>query len=315
MDMDPGIDDSVAIALADGLGLDIVGIGAVVGNSSVNDTTENALRVVSYLGMDVPVHRGATRPLVKEHRLNYFLPDGRMTGIVTPDKRPRNALPFHGRSGLGDTRLPPPRLKESHPSSPLRLIEAAKENRRRLDVVATGPLTDIAIALLLEPDLPRLIHRLVLMGGAFGLTGFGHGNITPSAEFNVFCDPEAAGLVMQKFDVVCVGLDVTADPASALREEDFPSFSESRRSELAASLASYPIRRWGYFNPHDPIALYYLQNPEAFKTVRADVTVELSGEREGQTVPSLGRGGTLEVVTHVDSAAFKRDLFKALGRT
>ena len=185
IDCDTGTDDTVAIMLAHALPeLQIVGLSAVAGNSLLCNTFPNTRRVVHLLGADYPVYPGAERPLVRE---------------------PHVAGAFHGENGLGNVQLPLPDTAPEQTPAWDALYAAAKRMPGELRLVATGPLTNVAIALTKYPDLHGLLHSIALMGGA--AVG---GNVTPAAEFNIYDDPDAAQIVFKSgVPLVMCGLDVT----------------------------------------------------------------------------------------------------------
>ena len=188
LDVDTGTDDALALGYAVASPrTELVAVTTVAGNVGVEKTTANTLAVLDWLGAgDVPVHRGASRPLVRPHR---------------------DAVYFHDEGGLGGCTASAvdtfcrgrPRARGSH--SPCRL------RPRELTLVTLGPLTNLAIALNVEPNLPELLKSVVVMGGAYSVPG----NTTPAAEFNILVDPEAAEQVFTaRFPTLTtVGLDVT----------------------------------------------------------------------------------------------------------
>jgi inosine-uridine nucleoside N-ribohydrolase len=190
-DTDPGIDDAMALAmLARDARADLVGISTVFGNAPVDVTTANALALCHRFGIDVPVARGAAGPLR------------------------RAARPFpvhiHGHDGLGDVAPHPPHARVPHAAEAARFIcHMARLHHGELTLLAVGPLTNLAQALVLDPALPSRVRQVVVMGGAFGTRGH-HGNATPQAEANVYCDPHAAAAVFAaRWPLTVVGLDVT----------------------------------------------------------------------------------------------------------
>ena len=190
-DTDPGIDDAMALLmLARDARAELVGISTVFGNAPVDVTTANALALCHRFGIDVPVARGAARPLVREPR--HF------------------PVHIHGQDGLGDVQARPPHERVPEPLDAARfIVRHGARHAGELTLVAVGPLTNLAQALALDPELPRHVQRVVVMGGAFGTLGHG-GNATPVAEANVFCDPHAADAVFgAAWPVTVVGLDVT----------------------------------------------------------------------------------------------------------
>src|SRR5438477_6800136 len=180
LDCDPGHDDAIALLLAlASPEVELVGVTTVAGNQTVEKTTANAIRVLELGGRDdIPVAAGAGRPLVRD---------------------PFVAAYVHGESGLDGPDLPPPRGGPvTQPA-----VEFLAERVAGRTLVATGPLTNVALLLALHPDARP--DRIVLMGGAIA-----EGNVTPAAEFNIWADPEAAARVFASgIDLTMVGLDVT----------------------------------------------------------------------------------------------------------
>ncbi len=193
LDVDTGVDDALALLYAVASPeVDLIGATCVMGNISVEQATENTLAVLEAAGRgDVEVAQGAARPLARDH------------------------VPFpivHGERGLGWAAPPPPAASPSSRSAVDAIVGLARERPGEILLVATGPLTNIALALREEPDLPQLLGGFALMGGAFARGG----NVTPAAEANIWVDPLAAAEVFTAFSGVdeerlpiCVGLDVT----------------------------------------------------------------------------------------------------------
>src|SRR5450830_1528231 len=171
LDCDPGLDDALALLLAHGdPGLELVGVTTVGGNVGIRQTTANALALREYLGFGtVPVAAGAGKPLVGEVR---------------------EASHMHGETGLGSVRLPDSTLPASKQHAVDLIIETLRATPGAIHLVATGPLTNIALALEKEPAVARWAASFTIMGGSFT-----RGNATPAAEFNIYADPEAARVV------------------------------------------------------------------------------------------------------------------------
>ena len=222
----------------------------------------NALRVVELLGRkEVWVAKGLANPLIRN---------------------PIRAIDFHGRDGLGDSNLPLPKLR-LHENSALDMIPEAvtASGKRELTLIALGPLTNIAAVLTKEHDIAGRIGELVIMGGAFGLTDYGFGNETPTAEFNIYSDPEAAKIVFEsKVPVRAVGLDVTMFPEAHLTKGDYAKVKagQTRVSSFASRILSKTMRKWGRFALHDPMAVAAKAKPSFFQFERCKVLVETKGE-------------------------------------
>src|ERR1700679_1987566 len=193
LDVDTGIDDALALLYACAHdGARILGVSTVVGNVSLAAATRNTRAVLALAGRaNIPVWPGAATAI----------------SIAT-----RDASEIHGATGLGHAILPEPEAGvglQLHAADSI--IDAARSHSGRLILCATGPLTNIALAVMREPELPRLVKRFVIMGGACADSG----NVTPSAEFNIWHDPEAARIVFRAFGgtggapLVAIGLDVT----------------------------------------------------------------------------------------------------------
>lgn len=256
-DMDPGTDDALALILAlKSPEVQVLGITTVAGNGPVEMTSANALRVLEYLGAgSIPVATGAANPL----------------------SRPlEDALSYHGRDGLGNCGLPHPKLLP-HPAKAWDfLARLALDAPGEITLVATGPLTNVAHAFRLYRELPELLARLVIMGGAYGLTPYGKGNRTPVAEFNIWQDPEAAHVVFNsRTNILAVGLDVTMDPAACLYGHHLEqvSITKTPSAHLVARLVEYEVRHHGCCRMHDPLALAVLLDASLFEFVLGGVQV------------------------------------------
>src|SRR6188472_1580817 len=184
-DTDPGHDDAIALLLAlASPELEVLGVTPVSGNQTLEKTTTNALKILEFIDRaDIPVHVGASRPLVREQWV---------------------AAHVHGESGLDGPDLPAPATKPADGHA-VDFMARTLEEREGVVLVPVGPLTNIALLLALHPGIQERIARIVLMGGAIA-----EGNVTPAAEFNIWADPEAAHRVFTSgVDVTMVGLDVT----------------------------------------------------------------------------------------------------------
>ena len=300
--MDGGIDDALALILAMKTHkLEVSGITAVSGNVSVDQATINALRVVELVGREnVWVARGLAKPLVRD---------------------PIRATSFHGKDGLGDSHLPLPKLKPHKNDALGQLsVELASAQNRELTIIATGPLTNIAAIFKKEPETARRIKEISVMGGAYGLTQYGIGNETPTSEFNIYSDPEAAKVVFESgVPLKAVGLDVTMIPAAQLSLSDYSRInsSGSRVARFASRILARAMRK-KQFALHDPMAVAAVSKPSMFTFEDLPVVVETRGEyTTGMTVADqrLVRGEnakTVSVCSDLKVDSFRRMVVSAL---
>jgi inosine-uridine nucleoside N-ribohydrolase len=272
IDTDPGIDDAMAILLAlRSPALEVVGITTVFGNATTKQATLNALKLVELAGASVPVARGAERPLVRELR------------------EPPTFV--HGEDGLGDIGVPLPKGSPVEQTGPELIVEMARRYPGQLTLVPVGPLTNLALALKMEPRLPELVERVVLMGG----TARARGNVSPVAEANISGDPHAADAVFQAgWPVVMVGLDVT----TAVRMPDDVlqrvADAEPKLGQFVFDMSRFYKRFYesfgvtGGFYIHDPSAVAYVIDPTLFETEPARIRVDTDGLGLGQTITAFG---------------------------
>lgn len=268
--MDGGIDDALAIILAlRSPELEVLGITAVSGNVSVDQATTNALRVIELLDrQDVWVAKGQTRPLVRD---------------------PIRAYSFHGRDGLGDSKLAPPKTRSLAKNAVKAIEETLLSSRRReVSIICTGPLTNLATLLTNYPDSARMIEEVVMMGGAFAITERGMGNETPVAEFNIYSDPEAAKIAIESgVKLRMVGLDVTTIPTLEFTRADFVRIDRenSKIARFARRILATNIRAHGRFTLHDPMAVAAKVRLSYYKFEDCRIHVETKGEyTTGMTV-------------------------------
>ena len=289
-DMDPGVDDALALILAlKSPEVQVLGITTVAGNAPVEITSANARRVLECLDAGIiPVVMGAANPL------NHPLED---------------ALSYHGPDGLGNCGLPSPKLT-LYPAKAwdflaLLVLDAPGE----VTLVATGPLTNVAYAFELHPELPGLLAGLVLMGGAYSLTLYGKGNQTPYAEFNVWQDPEAAHIVFNSgADIFAVGLDVSMDPAACLNGQHLEQIKARHTpgAHLAAQLVEYEVKYHGCCRMHDPLALAMLLDASLldFTSARVEVVKGNDWDRGVTRILSSSSSQLIHVASAVDGPRF-----------
>jgi len=289
-DMDPGIDDALALILAlKSPEVQVLGITTVAGNAPVEMTSANTCRVLECLDAgSIPVAMGAANPL------NHPLED---------------ALSYHGPDGLGNCGLPSPKLTLYPAKAWDFLARLVLDAPGELTLVATGPLTDVAYAFELHPELPELLAGLVLMGGAYSLTPYGKGNRTPFAEFNIWQDPEAAHIVFNsEADIFAVGLDVSMDPAACLNSQHLEQIQTRRTpvAHLVAQLVEYEVKYHGCCRMHDPLALAVLLDASLFDFIstRVEVAKGSDWDRGVTRILSSGSSQLIHVASAVDGSRF-----------
>jgi purine nucleosidase len=299
LDCDPGIDDALAIVFAAGHpGLQLRGVTTVAGNVGLDQTTANALRVLDFLGLArVPVRSGSPGPLLRPAL---------------------DARDVHGADGLAGARLPAPSTAARPGHAVDYLIEEIAAAPGEITLVATGPLTNIALAVRRHPALVNQVSDFVIMGGSAG-----RGNVTPAAEFNIGTDPEAAAIVFRAgWTVTMVGLDVTlqARAGAAVRDrmrglgplaDDLLLPCLSRYQEPAPGPAPGPVPPVGGQPDgpavHDVCAVALLAEPSLFRCLPARVEVETAGRwTSGMTVTDFAAAADCNalVAVEIEVAAF-----------
>jgi purine nucleosidase len=303
IDCDPGIDDALALVFADGHPeLALRGITTVAGNVGLDQTTDNALRVRDYLGLrDVPVVAGCPRPLVRP---------------------PIHARQVHGESGLGAARLPAPSTGPADGHAVDYLAAAAAAEPGQITLVATGPLTNVALALRRYPGLAAGVRDFVIMGGSAG-----RGNVTPAAEFNIAADPEAAAVVFGAgWTVTMIGLDVTlrARATAAVRDR-MRGLGRLADDLLLPCLSGYrnvSSDPWSHAAEgpavHDVCAVAAVAAPELITFRPARVEVETAGRwTAGMTVTDFAAPASdcnTRVGVAIDAGGFWDLVLGAYGR-
>jgi inosine-uridine nucleoside N-ribohydrolase len=301
VDCDPGQDDALALLLAlASPELDVLGVTTVAGNQTIDKTTANALKVLELADRtDIPVAAGASGPLVGD--------------LAVADDA-------HGETGLDGPDLPEPAARPVEQPAADFLAERLLSAQRPTTLVALGPLTNVALLLRLHPQAASHIDRLVLMGGAIR-----EGNQTPSAEFNIWTDPEAAAIVFESgLDVTMVGLDVTN--RSILTPADADRLRGSGRvGAAAAAMVDFYLGFYLNFYDHggapihDALAVATVVRPELVSTEHRHAAVELAhGLCRGRTVVDMRRRTALpepnaHVAVDVDVQAFRDLLLERLA--
>lgn len=264
-DCDPGHDDAIAIILA-AKHLDIIGLTTVGGNQTIEKVTYNALRILEKVGRaDIPVFGGANAPWIQELEI---------------------APMFHGESGLDGPNLPEPSRSAGVIPGPQFIVESVRKHGP-LSLIATGPLTNLATALQLDPRIAEGIEEIFIMGGSATF-----GNWTPAAEFNIYVDPEAA------YKVFNAGIPLRMSGLNLTRQSFFTRADMAKLLEIENSTAKFVYDLLDFFidtsmeeahlsggNLHDVVAAAWAVDPSLVKAVDMHVQIELNGQHtRGMTI-------------------------------
>ena len=301
LDCDPGHDDAIAIMLACASdALQVLGLTTVAGNQTGEKTYINALKILRLIKEDLPVAKGFNKPFIRN--------------LVT-------APEIHGVTGLDGAELPSPKIKPIKYHAMDFIIRTLLSVSERVYLIAIGPLTNIAGAVLKEPRIKEKIERIVLMGGA----AF-DSNITPAAEFNIYVDPEAAKIVFESgIPITMVGLDVTNKALFTFKDiEALKKFSGRVSTVVAQLLVFYAraVRKVLGINGaplHDALAVATVIDPSIVETKSLHVDIETQGEfTRGATVVDVHgvtrKRPNAEVAFGVDLSKFKKLLFDAIKK-
>ncbi len=314
LDVDTGIDDAFALLYAAASPeAELVAVTALHGNAPVGDTERNTRAVLELAGRaDVEVAAGSASPLLRPLE-------------TTPET--------HGPRGLGYATLPEPGFPRSARFGPEVIVDAARRRPGELTLVTLGPLTNLAVAVLAEPRLPRLLRRWVAMAGAFRVPG----NTTPASEWNIHCDPEAARIALGAWQravdadgtqprAMIMGLDVTEGArllpaqldALAARSGDSPLTTFA--SDALRYYFEFHARYDGFYGAfvHDPFVVAAALDPALVRTEPASVDVDAShGPGDGQTIAdwrhTTGRRPNADVAVEGDATTFLARLVERVG--
>lgn len=271
IDTDPGTDDALAIFLAVASPeIEIVGVTTAFGNLKTPEATRNALRLLEVAGRpDIPVSQGSQTPLylsMSKIELGYFV---------------------CGEDGLGDTNQPAPKTQALNIDAARFIVNQVLAHPGEITLLCIAPLTNIAMALSLEPKIASLVKEVVIMGGSINRGG----NVTPAAEANIINDPHAADRVLTAgWPVTLVGIDVTYQ---VIMTNNYLKALSEKTGDIGQFI--WDISRFyaGFYNkilgidglcPHDSVALTYILAPELFVTHRGAVRVPTHGIAIGQTI-------------------------------
>ncbi|MET0328091.1 MAG: nucleoside hydrolase [Luteimonas sp.] len=303
IDTDPGVDDALALLLAlDDASHEVVALTIAAGNVGLTHTVANALKLCEVMGRDdVPVHAGSPSPLLH----------------AAPD-----AAYVHGNDGFGDIGYPAAKRGVEDEHAALAIIRHSHLHAGRLVLVALGPLTNVALALKLDPTLPSRVARFVAMSGAVT----GHGNITPCAEFNAYFDPEAAKIVFDAFPRFDLS-DWEATVAHGLPHDAVLGWMQAggEVGHFYESI-SRKTREWSEdrrgdeWHSADALAMAWVLEPDgALEVVERPLDVVLDhGPARGATVVDwsrqLGRPDNARILMRYDTSRFHARIRSALSR-
>jgi len=297
IDCDPGHDDAIAIllALAHKDKLSIEAITTIGGNQTLEKVTKNALKIMELLNEDIKVYKGEEGPLIRDLR-------------IAPEA--------HGVTGMDGPVLPDPKKSPEKLHGVKKIAEIVENSKEKITLVPIGPLTNIALFVKNYPELISKIELISLMGG-----GISEGNITSSAEFNIYVDPESADIVFKSgIPIVMSGLDVT-NKAYILNSEYEILRKKGKISNFVSSLLDFYSKygeSFGYTGNamHDPCAIMYLLHPELFKWEDHYVKVITDSEVcRGMTLadrrPKPDGKKNVKVLVDVDRENFIKKLFES----
>lgn len=291
-DCDTGMDDAIAIATICSIrDFDIMGICTVGGNVELHKTTRNTLDVLEYLGRSIKVYKGEEKPLERPLEVAYD---------------------YHGESGIGDILLPKSKNKAEEISAIDFMYKEVMNNKGEIHLISTGPSTNIAKLLLTYPEVKEYIGSITFMGGAIK-----KGNVTPYAEFNVYCDPEACSIIINSGVKVCmVGLDATMKAKLYRDEMYFLENTKSKQGLLTRLFYNGMLAVRGNLGLdfavfHDSIAALSLIKEDLFEFQYLNLDVDLSEDRLGRTYIKE-EGKLVKVAMNFDKQKFielMKDLF------
>ncbi len=267
IDCDPGHDDAIAIMLAGkNPNIDLLGISVVAGNQTLDKTLRNTLNICQYLEINVPVYSGCDRPMIKDKQ------------VIADD--------IHGATGLDGPVFPNLTKKAEQKHAVSFLVDTLCSSDTPITLVPTGPLTNIAMAIRMEPQIVEKIDSIVFMGGSMT-----RGNVTPAAEFNIYADAEAAHIVFSSgAPLVMIGLDVTREVRCFDSIVQHMRQYDNKASHLFVDLMVFfnktqqEIFGWEGGPLHDPVTIAYLLDPTVLTLKKMYATVDYkSSDSYGRT--------------------------------
>lgn len=303
IDCDPGVDDAIALLLAFASPeLQILGITTVAGNVPLHHTQTNARKICELAGIrSIPIFAGCPRAMLR-------------STLETAEY-------VHGATGLGQITLPEPQISLQEQHGVDFLIATLLAAPEPITIATLGPLTNLAITLIKEPRIISQIHEVVMMGGAIT-----HGNVTPSAEFNIYTDPHAAAVVLTAgLNLTLISLDITHQAiATPERLSKIRTLGDPIGSTVATLLTQYSSHDMGQYGfagapLHDPCVIAYLLRPDLFTARPCFVEIETKSEESlGRTIVDWygvsGKAVNVNVVETIDSDGFYQLLTERLAQ-
>lgn len=291
-DTDPGIDDAFALSFLNKSDIfDVRMLSSVAGNVKLFHTTRNLQGLAKAMDWEIPIYKGLEKPILGKQ----ILAEG-----------------FHGENGLlGYVFKDEDLAKLENKSAISAMVKVLEANEKTL-IIAVGPLTNIASLLLARPDLKEKIKEITIMGGAIGM-----GNVTPTAEFNIFADPEAAAIVFASgIKINMLGLNATTKTSYDIDMHNEFKNSDKKINEILSAVMDIRIDQAGAEENyttfmHDTLAVMYHTNPEIFKSEMVHMDVETKGEfTRGMTVADLRAHSTayknINFISDIDIGKFKK---------
>lgn len=265
LDCDPGHDDAIAILLAGSTAdINLLGITVVAGNQTLEKTANNALKVVQRLGLDVPVYKGCQGPIIRQQ-------------MIADD--------IHGETGLDGHDFGELKIKSQGEHAVNFIIESILNSKEKITVVTCGPMTNLAMALRLEPKIKENIEEIVLMGGAYTI-----GNVTPAAEFNIIADADAAYVCFTAgLPITMMGLDVTRKVQVLPKVLERMDNISNKASDMFVNLMKFfnksqkEVFGWEGGPLHDPLTVAYLIDPTVVTLKKMNTRIDI------RSVESYGR--------------------------
>ena len=296
IDTDTATDDAIALIMALKTdNFDVKAITTVAGNVDLDQATTNALYTCELCNKNIPVYRGESRPLERKLETSKF---------------------FHGRDGLGDSGPYIPSIKAKDDYAIGKIISIINKHPNETEIIAIGPLTNIAKVFINEPSVIKKIKSLYIMGGI----GEGKGNITEYAEFNFWVDPDAADIVLNSnIDIKMIGWDVTQIYGYLNKK----NFNDLKKINTNLSRFAIDIQRKGLeyykvkYNEHkidlaDPLAMAVMINDSETNYKKCNIKIILDGEKRGKDIISFNNNGNVNLATQVSRSNFLNTLKKSL---